>query len=209
MDFFVKHCWPPRHHLHFRAVQSAAWKVNLQGAITVHTTRKQSLYCEYHSPDICKPHSLEALSTSFSWITPQSLRSFYLYYHSHYTVPILPASSGSSLLLIVVRLRAKWEGPHRNPGLMLSICWNLLQKVGSHFSRSSAKWVIWMREQTPLTQSLVEHQTAFERQQLDRRKSEAYETGEKKSCCEGTHSYHWSDGNCDPWLPGTVRNTVE
>lgn len=51
MGFFMRHRWPPRNQLHIRAVQNATWKVNLEGAITVHTTRKRSLYGKYHSLD--------------------------------------------------------------------------------------------------------------------------------------------------------------
>lgn len=50
MGFFRRYCWPPKNQLCIRAVQSATWKVNLQGAITVHAARKQCPYHKCHSP---------------------------------------------------------------------------------------------------------------------------------------------------------------
>lgn len=198
MGFFMRHCWLPRNQLHVRAMQNATWKVNLQGTITVHTTRKLSRYCEYHSPD--------HLDTTYSRSPLCFLQSNYLKAFDPFIIltalPWFPLDFHFCAQLLGIKQREA-------PSLMLSICWNLLQELGGHFSRSSGKYVMYMTKQTLPIQSLVVQRTVFQRQQLDWWRLEASEAGERKSYWEGAQMYHWRDGSCDPRLPalsGTLRN---
>ena len=140
MGFFVRHCWPPRNQLHTRAAQNATWKVNLQGAKTVHTTRKQSLYGNTILPTICKPHILDTVSAPLQLNYPQAFNPFLILTVLSWLHPSFPLGR------MVAGLQAKWEGPHRNPAWVVIICWNLPQELGSQFSRTSGKEVMYPRE---------------------------------------------------------------
>lgn len=140
MGFFVRHCWPPRNQLHTRAAQNATWKVNLQGAKTVHATRKQSLYGNTILPTICKPHILDTLSAPLQLNYPQAFNPFLILTVLSWLHPSFPLGH------MVAGLQAKWEGPHRNPAWVVIICWNLPQELGSQFSRTSGKEVMYQRE---------------------------------------------------------------
>ena len=119
----------------------ATWKVNLQGAKTVHTTRKQSLYGSTILPTVCKPRILDTLSTPLRLNYPQAFNPFLILTVLSWPHPSFP------LWLLVAGLQAKWEGPHGNPAWIVIICWNLPQELGSQFSRALGKEVMRLREQ--------------------------------------------------------------
>lgn len=184
MGFFTGHCWPPRNQLRIRAVQGATWKVNLRGAITVHATRKQCLYYECHSPDSLWATYFRSLLYSLQSNHPRVLYPFI-------SVTILPLRPPSSpLLLMFLGHRAKWEESHENPGLIQNICWNLPQVLGSQLAGHPASQ---RTESSHLTLGGAPGKErclsmVFQRQQVDRWKSEDSEargrkTFERQPCC--------------------------
>lgn len=144
----MRQSWPSRNQLHIRTVQPAAWKVNLQGAVTVHTARKQPLSCEYHCPDYLQatysPSPLCFLPSNYSKASD--------------LLTALSALPWFSLLLHfcsqLLGLGPNERAPHKNPGLILIICRNCPQEQ----VRSSGEAVMHLRELTPPTRSLEAHQ---------------------------------------------------
>lgn len=186
MGFFVRHRWPPRNQFCIRAVQNATWKVNLQGAITVHTW-KLSCYGGTILPDRLQAMSsgspLHSLQLDFSQ-TFHPLISLTVLSWCHPSFP---------LLCMVAGFRTTWEGPPGTPSWMVLVPWNLPQELGSQFHRS-------------LYLSDLPTRTGVERSHLvwwwSNKVSGARE---RKMLLRGSPIVFLSEGTGDPWLPRLGR----
>lgn len=187
----MRHHWPPRNQLCIRAAQNATGKVNLQGAITAHTTGKWPLYCECHSPDHLQATNSRSPLCFLQLNYPKASDSL-TFLTLRFSFP-----PGSSLSLILLGLGQHERGLTKT----WAWCWVFAKMYSRHGAVSLAghptsKWYTW---EWTSHQSFLVHQIVFERQQLNPWRPEASEAGEKISYWEGPLLCHWRDENFDPW----------